>query len=274
MNILRHANLAFSGAILLALTGTAAYADNTDTKFVKDCYESRIEGSPTKRRVIGEDEWPNVKCSPDTGGVLWWGDPYDGTVPMGDMPTPSGPSMQADYAVGEAVVKPRTTTWIDRGKLYTICTEACHNDSYQKPPETKKPRLLKMHTDIVPNSLELQHGRGAIWCLDCHNANNRQTLVDNFGEEISFNQPQKLCGKCHGPILRDWRDGIHGKRIGDWRKEGKKRWWVCTECHNPHDVQQGNRNKGFAQLYPEPKPETPKGMPNTDHENVVHGPGH
>ena len=49
-----------------------------------------------------------------------------------------------------------------------------------------------------------------------------------------------LCGKCHGDKLRDWRDGIHGKRIGDFTSTGKKRWFTCTECHNPHNVQHGD----------------------------------
>ena len=266
MKTIRYANGVFSTAVFLMISAGAVYADNTDARKVIECYESRQEGSPVTRRDI-EPGWPNVKCSPASEGVLWWGDPFDGTIPMGDMP------IEADYSHEEAVVKPRDP-YLDRNKLYSICTVACHNGQYVPVPESKKPRLLKMHKDIIPNSLELQHGRGAIWCLDCHNAENRSTLVSNFGEEISFNQPQKLCGKCHGPIYRDWRDGIHGKRIGMWNKGGKKRWWVCTECHNPHDIQQGDRNSGFAQLPPEMAPELPEGMPNADHENVVHGPGH
>ncbi len=55
-------------------------------------------------------------------------------------------------------------------------------------------------------------------------------------------------------------------------KGGKKRWWVCTECHNPHDVEHGDRKSGFAQLNPEPAPMLPKGMSNADHERVHHGP--
>ncbi len=123
-----------------------------------------------------------------------------------------------------------------------------------------------MHMDLVPDSLDLQHGRGAIWCLDCHHRTKRNKFVDNFGDTIEFNQPQKLCGKCHGPIYRDWREGIHGKRIGEWASTGKKRWFVCTECHNPHDVQQGARNSGFAQLAPELAPILPKGLKNANHE--------
>lgn len=237
------------------------------------CFESRedlttVEKRDTGKRIDGKSgEWPNVKCSPRTGGVLWWGDPFDGTIPMdqdGEMP------VEADYSHEEAVVKPRKKH-INRNKLLSICTTACHNGEYVAVPKDKKPRPLAMHKDIVPDSMNLQHGRRALWCLDCHNPKNRATLIDNFGEEVSFNQPQKLCGKCHGPIYRDWREGIHGKRIGMWTKGGKKRWWVCTECHNPHDVQQGDRNSGFASLQPEKAPALPKGTTSAAHENHEHG---
>lgn len=139
-----------------------------------------------------------------------------------------------------------------------------------------------MDQDVVLDPMNLQHGRGGIWCLDCHHSGTCNKLVDSFGNEISFNQPQELCGKCHGPIYRDWRGGIHGKRRGEWANNGKKRGFVCTECHNPHDVQQGARERGFAQLQPERAPNLPKGIYNTDREkqgaygsgygkSVVHG---
>ncbi|MES9886529.1 MAG: hypothetical protein ABW140_06930, partial [Candidatus Sedimenticola sp. 6PFRAG1] len=202
-----------------------------------------------------------------TGAVLHWSDPFEGTIPMGDMP------IEADYTHEEAVVKPREPE-IDRNKLLTICSVACHDGKYVPVPENIFPRPLKMHKDIVPDSMALKHGKGGIWCLDCHHPVDRTKLVDNFYNKVSFNQPQKLCGKCHGQIYRYWRDGIHGKRIGMWDKGGKKRWWTCTECHNPHDVEQGDRLSGFAQLIPEPAPNLPKGMTNANHERVEHGPGH
>lgn len=219
------------------------------------CFESRKGSSEVTQREIA-DGLPNVKCSDKTGAVLWWGDPYDGTVPMGDMP------IEADYSHGEAVVKPRSA----KMTLLPICGVACHNGIFPPPPKDKKPRKLTMHLDLVPDSLDLQHGRGAIWCLDCHHAEKRNKFVDNFGDTIEFDQPQKLCGKCHGPVYRDWREGIHGKRIGEWASTGKKRWFVCTECHNPHDVQQGSRNSGFVRIAPEPAPLLPKGLENADHE--------
>ncbi len=239
-------------ATLLFVQTPAAFSEEE-----KKCFESREGASLAIPKEI-EKGWPNVKCSPDTGGVLWWGDPFDGTIPMGEMP------IEADYSKGEAVVKPRE----NQLKLFAICGVGCHNGVFPPFPKDKNPRKLTMHTDIIPDSLDLQHGRGGIWCLDCHHMTKRKKLVDNFGNEISFNEPQKLCGKCHGPIYRDWREGIHGKRIGGWASNGKKRWYVCTECHNPHDVQQGDLNSGFAQLKPEQAPVLPKGLKNTDHERI------
>lgn len=239
----------------LVVTQSPAVSAETDKAKEVVCFESRKGTSEVTQHEIAPDLL-NVKCSDTTGGVLWWGDPFDGTVPMGDMP------IEADYSRGEAVVKSRSA----KMTLLPICGTACHNGTYPPPPKDKKPRKLTMHTDLVPDSLNLQHGRGAIWCLDCHDADKRDKFVDNFGGTIDFDQPQKLCGKCHGPVYRDWREGIHGKRIGEWAGTGKKRWFVCTECHNPHDVQQGARNSGFVQLAPEPAPILPKGLENADHE--------
>ena len=103
---------------------------------------------------------------------------------------------------------------------------------------------------MVPDLKDLQHGRGRIWCLDCHHTTKRNMLVDHYGDPISIDQSQLLCGKCHGDKLRDWRDGIHGKRIGDYTSTGRKRWFTCTECHNPHNVQDGERNRGHESRKP------------------------
>jgi uncharacterized CHY-type Zn-finger protein len=242
--------------LLILSIPSAAFAED------KVCFEGREGASTVTQRDIGE-ELKNVRCSDTTDAVLWWGDPFDGTQPMGDMP------IEADYTHGEAVVKPRT----EQLGLYAVCGIACHNGTFPPPVEADAPpRTLTMHTDLVPDALNLQHGNGGIWCLDCHDAKTRNKFVDNAGNLIDFNEPQQLCGKCHGQVYRDWREGMHGKRIGEWASTGKKRWFVCTECHNPHDVQQGERKSGFAQLAPEPAPQLPKGMDNADHER--HGSGH
>ncbi|MDO8445180.1 MAG: hypothetical protein Q7T53_03590 [Deltaproteobacteria bacterium] len=237
---------------------------------VTDCFESR-EGYTAVTRVenVTPDGNPNVKCSPTTNGVLWWGDPFDGTVPMGDMPA-FGPDdkTRGDYETEEAVVKPREPMLMYFNMEPTQNCAFCHNGQTVPFPTDKNPRLLAAHQDIVENSMQLMHGRAAFWCLDCHNATNRNKLIDHKGNEVSFNQPQQLCGKCHGEVYIDWRMGIHGKRIGSWTKGGKKRWWVCTECHNPHTVQV-NR---FQAIKPELAPALPKGMKDAAHEQH-HGGG-
>jgi hypothetical protein len=234
---------------------------------VTECFESRA-GFSSVTRVENADPkygYPNVKCSQTTTAVLWYGDPFDGTVPMGEMPNINDKT-RGDFA--NAVVKPREPQLMYFNMGPNGC-QTCHDGKTVPYPKNKKPRLISMHQDIVNNSLELMHGRGAIWCLDCHSAKHRNKLVDREGNEFSFNQPQKLCGSCHGENYIDWRAGIHGKRIGSWKTGGKKRWWVCTECHNPHTVQ----IERFNPLQPETPPPLPRGMKNADYERVGDG-GH
>jgi hypothetical protein len=225
------------------------------------CFESRKGASEITQKEI-KPGWPNVKCSPTTGAALWYGDPYDGTVPMGKMP-------QMDIPADKAVVKPRS----EKLALMPMCGTSCHNGvgpQFNPPtlPKDKRPKPNPTMEAMVPDLANLQHGRGRIWCMDCHHTTKRNMLVDHYGDPISFDQPQLLCGKCHGDKLRDWRDGIHGKRIGEFTSTGKKRWFTCTECHNPHNVQDGARNRGFVQLQPEPPPQLPKGMKDAKHEKL------
>ncbi len=84
----------------------------------------------------------------------------------------------------------------------------------------------------------LVHGGGNLWCLDCHDVDNRDKLVKLNGELLSFNESELLCGECHGPILRDWEIGIHGKTVGFWDPirgdEEQTVRLLCVECHQPH----------------------------------------
>ena len=93
----------------------------------------------------------------------------------------------------------------------------------------------------------LVHGGGNLWCLDCHDAEDRDKLVRFSGELLTFNQSHLLCGKCHGPKLRDWDQGIHGSTTGFWDlgrddEEATVRK-LCVECHLPH-------NPAFASMMP------------------------
>lgn len=241
--------------LIMICLAIAVPSASEEAKKLSVCFESREGASEIDQKRSADGE-VNLKCSETTGAVLWWRDPFEGTIPLQDLPG------NASFLKGEAVVRPRS----EKSTLLPLCGVACHNGTFPPPSTDKLPRKLTMHMDVVPDSMNLQHGRGSIWCLDCHHTETRNQFVDHFGNGIDFNEPQKLCGKCHGPAYRDWRSGIHGKRIGEWASDGKKRWYVCTECHNPHDVQQGSRNSGFSKIKAEPAPMLPKGLDNADHE--------
>jgi hypothetical protein len=123
------------------------------------------------------------------------------------------------------------------------CT-SCH-DGKQLKVDTRR-RDLAMHSEVQE---QLHHGPKTRWCLDCHDANNRDFLHLASGEKVSFNASYLLCGQCHGDKLRDWRLGIHGKRTGSWN--GQKQYLLCVNCHNPHSPH-------FAPLKPMPPPTRPE----------------
>ncbi|MBN1221908.1 MAG: hypothetical protein JXB23_01575 [Candidatus Aminicenantes bacterium] len=116
----------------------------------------------------------------------------------------------------------------------------CHADMEVNRNQRK---LEEFHEDIV-----LNHGEKSRWCFDCHDAQNRDMLHSAGGELIDFKESYKLCGQCHGPKLRDWKAGIHGRRTGSWN--GQKKYLLCAHCHNPHSPK-------FKKMKPEPAPRKP-----------------
>ncbi|MGD8538401.1 MAG: cytochrome c3 family protein [Candidatus Aminicenantes bacterium] len=119
------------------------------------------------------------------------------------------------------------------------CTE-CHADM---EANLERRELEDFHDDIL-----FEHDEKNRWCMDCHDANNRDMLHSASGELIDFQESYKLCGQCHGPKLRDWKAGIHGRRTGKWN--GQKRYLLCAHCHDPHAPK-------YKKIKPEPPPERP-----------------
>jgi len=114
----------------------------------------------------------------------------------------------------------------------------------------KKRELKEEHTQI-----KLHHAETMRWCLDCHDAKNRDKLRLYNGELINFTESYRLCGECHGFVFKDWKAGIHGKRVGYFAGPGKRTYFLCASCHDPHDPK-------FKPLKPEPPPDRPKEMQN------------
>jgi len=115
--------------------------------------------------------------------------------------------------------------------LYTVgaftyqCSE-CHRT---EPEPRAAGGAFTKHTEI-----RFTHGINAR-CLICQHPTNREAFVDDFGEEIPWDQPQRLCSKCHGPVYRDWQHGSHGRINGHWdTAQGELKRLKCIECHDPH----------------------------------------
>lgn len=138
---------------------------------------------------------------------------------------------------------------------------ACHAD-----PGDPTRRPLAFHEDIQG---VFDHDAEHRWCLDCHDARNRDVLKLASGETVPFTESYRLCGQCHGDKFRDWRAGVHGKRVGRW--DGEKTYLLCVNCHNPHTpsfkgvkeiVVDGKKTTAptLEPLRPEPRPRRPEEM--------------
>jgi hypothetical protein len=126
----------------------------------------------------------------------------------------------------------------------------CHGEKDLPPNPTRRPMVDK-HQNIKL----INHDEEHLWCLDCHDLNDRDSLHLAGGELVPFTESYRLCGQCHGPQYKDWKVGIHGKRTGYWN--GAKRYLLCVNCHNPHSPH-------FAPLKPLPPPVRPNFLRASD----------
>ena len=123
---------------------------------------------------------------------------------------------------------------------YFPCND-CHSEILPNPLRRD---LVEMHDDII-----FDHDSENRWCLACHYESNRDSLVLEGGKLLGFDESYKLCGQCHGPKIRDWKLGIHGKRTGNWN--GQKQYLLCVHCHDPHSP----RIKKLQAMPPPRRPE-------------------
>lgn len=104
---------------------------------------------------------------------------------------------------------------------YYPCSD-CHAD---EPTNRQVRQLEDEHEDIA-----LSHGK--LWCLHCHDADDRDRLHLADGEKVAFEESWRLCVQCHGHKQAQWLAGVHGKRVGHWW--GEREVWTCVSCHQPH----------------------------------------
>jgi len=108
-------------------------------------------------------------------------------------------------------------------------------------------------TDPTPRELEDDHdetvlAHGDLWCLRCHDLDDRDSLRLSNGTLVEYEESWRLCTQCHGQRLEEWRAGVHGKRTGHWW--GDKEYWTCVACHDPH-------SPAWKPIEPKPPPVRP-----------------
>jgi hypothetical protein len=140
------------------------------------------------------------------------------------------------------------------------CME-CHKDM-----KDRNRRELAFHDE---QQSVFDHDSEHRWCLDCHDYENRNVLRLASGATVPFTESYRLCGQCHGDKFRDWRAGIHGKRVGQW--DGAKTYFLCVNCHNPHSPEfkgvkeitvdgKSTVAPTLQKIKPEPRPKRPEEM--------------
>ncbi len=134
---------------------------------------------------------------------------------------------------------------------------SCHDP--KEPPNTQRRELTMAHDTIV-----LRHDEKHRWCLDCHDAANRDVLHLANGTTVKFEESYRLCGQCHGDKYRDWRAGVHGRRTGQWKWNGEKKYLLCVHCHDSHAPH-------FQPKEPLPPPLRPDGRKAEPGQPAPHG---
>lgn len=122
---------------------------------------------------------------------------------------------------------------------YFPCSD-CHDESMTVDRERRV--MEEDHED-----LEIVHGD--LWCLQCHSAEDRDSLQLADGTPVAFGESWQLCLQCHGQRREEWRAGIHGKRTGHWW--GPKEYRACNACHDPHAPRFESREPRPPPLRPE-----------------------
>ena len=127
----------------------------------------------------------------------------------------------------------------------------CHTDKQSKFVSKKN------HTELEHSQNISQHGGKILACNFCHDKGNHNFLKSTAAFPASFSNPSPVCQQCHEEEFRDWKKGIHGKRIGGWKGDDRQQLH-CIECHDPHSVK-------FKSLKAKPAPKRPKlGIPKDE----------
>jgi len=148
----------------------------------------------------------------------------------------------SDYAFQGYPGAPSVAVVPRKDELFFYPCSQCHA-SMEPNPDIRP--LNVMHDS------EIDHGGGRLWCLNCHDLENRDNLRTLLGEPVDFDDAPRVCSGCHSNRHQDWAFGVHGKRLANW--QGDRQVYSCTHCHNPH-------HPAIAPRPPKPPPPVRAGL--------------
>ena len=115
-----------------------------------------------------------------------------------------------------------------QGRQVSVSCATCHTTRAADYQAGKVETPSEFHPGLV-------YEHGELSCLSCHNADDYDTLRMADGQPVAYQSALALCGQCHGPQTRDYRNGSHGGMVGYWDKSrGERDRNVCTDCHDVH----------------------------------------
>ena len=112
---------------------------------------------------------------------------------------------------------------------------SCHGQKFVMEPSGHTTQPFVSYQESVHGRAVAQGVEKAAVCTDCHGTHEILGAGDPKSSIFKFNVPD-TCGKCHGPVDREFRQSIHGQAIarGDWQAP------VCTDCHGIHSIKSHN----------------------------------
>lgn len=194
--------------------------------------ESATASVPRRARMIASFVLGGLGLLTIAGQVLQADRP---SSPSGPMKDPADTSEAVPPRVHEVQIrKPLTTPTVDtglrnaHGDSIRVSCSSCH--------ATTRPRTeTRTSTELDEFHQGLTYRHGDLTCLSCHDATNYDRLRRADGGGIAFADVMDLCGQCHGPQFRDYRNGSHGGMTGYWDlTRGPRERNSCVDCHDPH----------------------------------------
>jgi hypothetical protein len=69
-------------------------------------------------------------------------------------------------------------------------------------------------------------------CATCHGTHDILSHADIRSRGYRLNIPDRMCGRCHGQALADYRQSVHGR----FTTGGDVNPPICTDCHTEHGI--------------------------------------